>query len=143
MSSCFYCEDGQTRKDLMIEILKLKTSTVYLNRDQKHKGRLVLKFKDHKTEVCQLTPEENQQFFNELSVVCQAMVNLFHPDKINYGIYGDGVPHLHIHIVPKYKDGLQWGGPFKDDVPKVLLSDEEYQDLVNSYKNEITKILSK
>ena len=139
MANCFYCEDGETRKSLMIEICKLKMSTVYLNKDQKHKGRVVLKFKDHKTEVCDLTPEENQNFFSELSKVVKAIVNLYHPDKVNYGIYGDLVPHLHIHIVPKYKDGLQWGGPFKDDVPKVTLSDDEYTQMVAELKAEILK----
>ena len=103
MANCFYCEDGETRKSLMIEICKLKMSTVYLNKDQKHKGRVVLKFKDHKTEVCDLTPEENQIFFSELSKVVKAIVNLYHPDKVNYGIYGDLVPHLHIHIVPNIR----------------------------------------
>ena len=36
MSECFYCEDGEKRKSLMIEICKLDYATVYLNRNQKY-----------------------------------------------------------------------------------------------------------
>ena len=32
------------------------------------------------------------------------MHELFHPDKVNYGAYGDTGHHLHFHLVPKYKD---------------------------------------
>lgn len=140
---CFYCEDGERRKSLMIEICKLKMSTVYLFRDQKHKGRVILKCNRHVNEVFELTPEENQQYFAELSLVCKAIYNTFHPDKINYAIYGDLVQHLHIHIVPKYKDGLNWGGPFVDSPDlKVTLSEQEYQELITKIKEAIDALLA-
>ena len=50
MNDCFYCENGEKLNSLMIEVCKLDYSTVYLNRDQKHKGRCIVMFKDHKTE---------------------------------------------------------------------------------------------
>lgn len=123
----------------MIEICKFEKSTLYLNRDQKHLGRVVLKYHEHKTDPSQLTDEENAIFFSEMREVSKAIMELFHPDKINYGIYGDGVPHLHVHIVPKYKDGLQWGGPFDDTVEKKLLSDEEYNELIEKFKKALGK----
>ena len=57
MNDCFYCENGEKLNSLMIEVCKLDYSTVYLNRDQKHKGRCIVMFKDHKTEYFQLTEE--------------------------------------------------------------------------------------
>jgi len=53
MSECFYCEDGEKRKSLMIEICKLNYSTIYLNRNQKYPGRCVVKLNEHKTEYFQ------------------------------------------------------------------------------------------
>lgn len=135
--NCFYCEDGEKRRSLMIEICSLSVSTLYLNRDQKHRGRCVLKFKDHKTDLSALTQDENTAFFSDLKKVSQALNELFHPGKINYAIYGDLVPHLHVHIVPKYENGLQWGGPFADDIPKQTLSDDEYRVLVNAIKEKL------
>ena len=51
-------------------------------------------------------------------------------DKLNYAVYGDLSPHLHVHIVPKYKGGVSWGQPFSDSLPKVLLTDAEYDAMI-------------
>ncbi len=143
MSECFYCENGEKRKSLMIEICRLTYADVYLNRDQKHKGRIVVKFKDHKTEYFQLTREENAGFFRELALAAEAVFNLYHPDKINYATFGDGVPHVHVHVVPKYQGGLNWGEPFDDTLPKQLLTEEEYSRMVNEIRLEIERLLTK
>jgi len=139
MENCFYCENGEKLRSLMIKICELPHSIVYLNRDQKHPGRCIVALKGHKTEYFQLTPEENAGYFAEVSQVARAIDALYHPDKINYATYGDGVPHVHVHVVPKYKDGLHWGKPFDDSVPKVLLSDEEYAAMVKALREEILK----
>lgn len=139
MHDCFYCENGEKLRSLLIEICELEYSIVYLNRDQKHKGRCNVRFKEHKTEYFQMTPEENAGYFAELAKVAKAIDTLYHPDKINYATFGDGVPHVHVHVVPKYKDGLNWGVPFDDTLPKVLLTDEEYAAMVAELKAEILK----
>ena len=73
VDNCFYCEDGEKRKSLMIEICKFEKSTLYLNRDQKHLGRVVLKYHEHKTDPSQLTDEENAIFFSEMREVSKAI----------------------------------------------------------------------
>lgn len=40
------------------------------------------------------------------------MHEIFNPDKVNYGAYGDTGHHLYFHLVPKYKDGYEWGDVF-------------------------------
>ena len=136
-NDCFYCENGEKLHSLMIPICELKYSNVYLNRDQKHRGRCIVEFKDHKTEYFQLTEEENAGYFSELAKVAKAIWDEFHPDKINYATFGDGVPHVHVHVVPKYKGGLNWGEPFDDTLPKKLLSDEEYEEMVHALRRRI------
>lgn len=139
MNTCFYCENGEKLRSLMIEICELPYSKVYLNRDQKHKGRCIVALKDHKTEYFQMSPEENAGYFAEVSKVAKAIFDLYHPDKINYATYGDGVPHVHVHIVPKYQGGLNWGSPFDDTLPKQLLSDGEYEEMAEALRAEILK----
>lgn len=41
------------------------------------------------------------------------LTRLYHPDKINYLILGDLCPHLHVHLVPKYQGGADWGTMFR------------------------------
>ena len=61
------------------------------------------------------------------------MHKIFNPDKVNYGAYGDTGHHLHFHLVPKYKDGYEWGDVFVMNPGEKTLSDEEYQDMVEKY----------
>ena len=137
MNSCFYCENGEKLRSLMIEICDLKYGKVYLNRDQKHKGRCIVALKEHRTEYFQMSEEENAGFFAEVSVVAKAIYEVFRPDKINYATFGDLVPHVHVHIVPKYKDGLNWGAPFDDTLPKQLLGDNDYDVIIQQLREKI------
>ena len=92
MAECFYCEkDNEKRKALMLDVCELPYSIVYLFRDQKNKGRCVVAFKGHKTEYFQLTPEENAGYFADVAKVAKVLDELYHPDKINYATYGDGM----------------------------------------------------
>ncbi len=135
---CFYCEKAEKLESLMLEIVVLKACTVYLNRDQKHKGRVIIALNRHADEYHQLEEEERNQYFKEVAMIGQAMEHLYQPDKINYGTYGDLVSHVHIHMVPKHKDGLGWGAPFRDPKEdKVFLAQEEYDEIVAEMKAEI------
>ncbi len=137
MNNCFYCENGEKLESLMIPLCELEYSNVYLNRDQKHKGRCVVALKQHKTEYFQLSPEENAGYFAEVARVASAINEVYKPAKINYATFGDFVPHVHVHIVPKYEGGLQWGEAFHDDVPKQLLSDAAYEEIIGALKEQI------
>lgn len=142
MSECFYCEDGEKRKSLMIEICRLKYSTVYLNRNQKYRGRCVVKLNDHKTEYFQMDTEERNGYFAETAAVAKAIFELYHPDKINYATFGDLVPHVHIHVVPKYQNGADWGRPFDDTQGKVVLEEAEYQEMVDALGAKIKELMN-
>lgn len=126
---CFYCTKDQRLLDLMIPLAEMTWSTVYLFRDQKHRGRCVVALKEHKDEIFQLSDEQRNGFFAEVSVMAEAIAACTGAAKINYAIYGDIVSHFHVHLVPKQRDGLQWGGPFTDTLPKEPLSGEEYTAL--------------
>ena len=139
MNSCFYCEENEKRNSIMIKIAELQWSTVFLNRNQILPGRCIVAYKEHKTEYFQLNSEANAGFFAEVSLTAQAIKNIFNPDKINYATYGDLVPHVHVHLVPKYKDKIFWGGPFQDE-PKETLSDSRYNDIIKKIKAELDKI---
>lgn len=143
MNQCFYCENGEKLKSLMIEICELEYATIYLNRDQKHPGRVIVTLKGHKTEYHQLTDEENRGYFKELALAAKAIDEIYHPDKINYATFGDGVPHVHVHVVPKKKGELQWGEPFQDNIEKVLLSDAEYEVVIAKFRETIKQLQEK
>ena len=137
MSECFYCEDGEKRKSLMIEICKLNYSTIYLNRNQKYPGRCVVKLNEHKTEYFQMTKEQRDGYFEELAATAKAIFELYHPDKINYATFGDLLQHLHVHVTPKYENGPDWGKYFRDDAPATVLTEEEYAERVAAIRAKL------
>ncbi len=136
---CMYCDSICAHRDsLMIKICDFKQGTLYLFRDQKNLGRCILAAKEHYSDLTEMTPADLHEFWDEVAKVAKAIHRAFHPDKINYASYADVVKHLHIHIVPKYIGGPNWGGPFADDNPKAL-SDEEYQKIIDTFKKELGK----
>jgi diadenosine tetraphosphate (Ap4A) HIT family hydrolase len=44
------------------------------------------------------------------------------------------LPHLHMHVVPKYKDGYGFGGVFEMNPQKTSLSDSEYAEVIEKIK---------
>ena len=70
--------------------------------------------------------EERDGYFAELAATAKAVFELYHPNKINYATFGDLVPHVHVHVVPKYENGPDWGSPFDDSQGKVELEEQEY-----------------
>lgn len=97
----------------MSEVIELPTSILYMYREQSYPGRCVLAHKKHKYKLTDLTRKEAAEFFDEVRLCAEVIDELYGPDKINYLILGDVSPHLHIHIVPKYKDGPDWGKVFQ------------------------------
>ena len=135
--SCFYCEKDARLLALMTPLAELKWSDVYLYHDQKHRGRCIVALKGHHDELWQLEDRQRDGFFAEVSLVAEAVSRYAHADKINYAIYGDKVSHFHVHLVPKVEGGLQWGGPFTDDLPKVALEPEEFRGVGGAILKEM------
>ncbi len=85
----------------------------------------------------ELTAEERGAYFEEVARVARALMAAFHPDKVNYGAYGDTGHHLHFHLVPKYAEEYEWGGVFAMNPDRVYLSEEEYDGIIAAIKKEL------
>lgn len=136
-NSCFYCEKDQRQKDIMIEVCKLGVSTLYLFKEQTHKGRCIVAYDKHVKELFELDDKELGLFMKDVKTAAIAIQKAFSPNKINYGAYSDKLPHLHFHIVPKYEGGYSWGGTFEMNPQKTFLSDEEYNEIITAIKKNL------
>lgn len=127
LPDCLYCRRDQRLQDLMIEITPLAASTLYLFREQTHRGRCVVAYRSHVNELFELSETELALFMADVARAAKAIKSAFAPDKINYGAYSDKLPHLHMHLVPKYQGGAAWGAPFEMmPANKVLPTDAVY-----------------
>ena len=132
--NCGYCMRGELLDKFGIVICDLSVSTLILFKEQSHPGRCIVAYKDHVSEIVNISKADRDAFFDDVDRAAKAIHAAFHPDKLNYGAYGDTGCHLHMHLVPKYKDGYEWGGVFEMNPGKVLLSDEEYQAMIDKIK---------
>ena len=98
--NCGYCMRGDLLDAFGIFICDLSVSTLILFREQSHPGRCIVAYKDHVSEIVNLTDEERNAYFADVNRAAKAIHAAFHPDKINYGAYGDTGCHLHFHLVP-------------------------------------------
>ncbi len=131
---CGYCMKDSHLDPFGIYICDLDASVLVLFKEQSHPGRCIVAYKDHVGEMVELSDEERNAFFADVNRVAKAIHAAFHPDKINYGAYGDTGRHMHFHLVPKYKDGPEWGGVFQMDPKQTYLSQEEYAEMIAKIK---------
>jgi diadenosine tetraphosphate (Ap4A) HIT family hydrolase len=135
---CAYCARDERLFNVSIEICRLETSTLYLFREQTYRGRCVVALNTHETELFRLDPDTLGRFSRDVSRAAAALQGAFGPDKINYAIYGDLAPHLHFHVVPKYRNGQGWGEPFALlPSEKQYLSEEGYREVIAAIKKHL------
>jgi diadenosine tetraphosphate (Ap4A) HIT family hydrolase len=139
MADCLYCDRNQVQKDLMIEICDLSTSTLFLFKEQTYTGRCIVAYNKHNVELYELNDNDLLNFMKDVNKVAAVLSKIFKADKINYGAYSDKLPHLHMHLVPKYVDGPDYGGTFTMNPQKVYLSDGEYADMINKIKEGLSQ----
>ena len=111
----------------------------YVNifKEQSHPGRCIVAYKDHVSEIVNISEEERNKFFADVTKAANAIHKAFAPKKVNYGAYGDTGCHLHFHLVPKYEGEFEWGGVFEMNPGKVYLSDEEYDAMIAKIKENL------
>jgi diadenosine tetraphosphate (Ap4A) HIT family hydrolase len=126
---------GEAVKGKYVHIADLGASTFYLRREQTYRGRCVLAYKDHVHDIVQLSAEDAAKFFEDVAHAARAIYKALSPDKINYAMYGDTLKHIHMHMVPKYKGGPDFGGTFQQKPsPEVRLTEEECAELADKIR---------
>lgn len=137
-NNCPYCNGGPALADFAYKVDDISdNSTLYLFREQSHPGRMVVAFRGHVSEIADLTPQQLQAYMADVAKVAKLIHKMYKPDKINYGAFGDLNPHLHFHLVPKYKDDFEWGGNFQINPRQKELDEEEAAVIIEKIRKEL------
>ncbi len=117
--------------DCDLRVIQLKHSFVTLNRDQFFPGYTLLFTRRHVTELFHLDGNERAELMDEVSRVARALHGVFRPDKINYELLGNMVPHMHWHLVPRFASEPLWPRPiWSEPHDERILSPEGYRDRI-------------
>ncbi len=130
----------------VIWIADLSISTLLLFRDQRFKGYCILSFAARRaTSLESLSEDEYRSFFHDLRAASRAIRQALNPDHMNYELLGNSDPHLHWHIVPRYKTDPRWGQPIWEGWPRNefnvnrhTLSSAEYDAIVHAIRQQLT-----
>ena len=132
--NCAYCMRGELLDKFGFFICDLQVSSLILFKEQSKPGRVIVAYKDHVSEIIDISEEERNLFMADVARAAKALHAAFQPNKVNYGAYGDTGCHLHMHLVPKYEGGDEWGSVFQMNPDKVYLTDAEYEEMIEKIK---------
>ena len=103
--ACPICPSG---KPLGI-VAKLNAAFVTSSPDSPMRGYCCLVLKRHAVELHELDLDEACALMRDLQRVSEAVQKITGAVKLNYEIHGNTIPHLHVHLFPRYK-----GDPFEN-----------------------------
>jgi diadenosine tetraphosphate (Ap4A) HIT family hydrolase len=138
-SACPMCKDmhlAENEFSLLVE--ELGHSYVRLPRNQYARGWLIVVLKRHACELFELTKTELHGYWDDVAVAAKALERVLHPLKINYMIYGNLVPHVHCHLLPRFSDHEPTPQLFMDiEKHPTFLASEEYHALIGELRAQL------
>jgi len=103
MSNCVLCKDALSPAEGEL-IWRGDDCRVILIHDPDLPGFCRVIWNRHVSEMSELTYGERDLLMNLVFAVERAIKSTMEPFKINLASLGNQVPHLHWHVIPRYKD---------------------------------------
>jgi diadenosine tetraphosphate (Ap4A) HIT family hydrolase len=85
--------------------------------------------KPHVVEPFELADEQSAAFWRETMFAARVLHELFRPTKMNYEIHGNTIPHLHVHLYPRFDGDPYRNGPIDPRRHTFTRSNEELERL--------------
>lgn len=141
---CPLCAPRPDHSEFHDLVRKLSVSSLYLVKEQSYRGTCGLVFDlRHVTRLDELTSQEWTAFSHDLARAEAAVYATVRPDHINVECLGMTVPHLHWHIIPRYRSDPRWGGPIwttdRSELAHARLSDTEQYALAERIASNIPR----
>lgn len=97
-SGCPLCARVQTGD----VVASLDTCVITTDASVRVKGYCCIILKQHRVELHALSGLEGAAFMRDVQRVAAAVQSITGAIKLNYEVHGNVVPHVHMHIVPRY-----------------------------------------
>jgi len=84
---------------------------VYIHENQYYLGRCVIWAKQEDfIDFMDMTEEERKELFDIGNRLKGVLNKLFRPDLFNWASLANETPHLHVHVIPRYKEKREFEG---------------------------------
>lgn len=106
-------------------VAEFPTTWVSAVREAPLPGYACVVCKQHVVEPYDLPQGERAAFWEEAMIAARVLAELFEPSKMNYEIHGNLIPHLHLHLYPRFADDPYDTGALRPDSTTFTRTDEE------------------
>lgn len=104
-SECLFCREPGGE-----ELWRDALCRVVWPREVEHPGLCRVVLHAHVKEMTDLTADQRQRLMQVVFGLEQALRDILLPDKINLASLGNVVPHLHWHVIPRYRSDPHFPG---------------------------------
>jgi len=146
MTNCALCKDELKPEEGQL-IWKGDDCRIILVNDPDLPGFCRVIWNQHVAEMTDLTYGEREHLMTLVFAVEEAIRQVMHPDKMNIAALGNMVPHIHWHLIPRYKDDAFYPGSAwsirVQETPAAILSERRKKsaDLEKAIKAEIASLI--
>lgn len=134
---CAECRSTVPANEFGRTIADLRLSRLRLVENQYVRGYCVLICRPHVSEPYHLSRADRILFFEDMMQAAQALEQVFRPDKMNFQLLGNAIPHLHAHLVPRYYGDPAPGQPLDPTVRTLTLQEPEYVQRVQQLQQAL------
>jgi len=134
---CVICADAHLDENpFSYLVTELPHSFVRLARNQYMPGWTNVTLKRHASELWELADEELAGFWTDVARTARVLDDIYHPAKINYGVFGNLCPHVHCHLVPRmYGDDPTKPPNMTEE--EVHLTMAEYTSIIETLRRQL------
>lgn len=108
-----------------LEVASLTLCQVLLLNDRRYDWLVLVPRREGVTEFLDLAPDDQQQLWQEVTLVAQVLRSTQPDHKLNVGALGNVVRQLHVHLVLRCEEDPAWPGPVWGHSPREPYADEE------------------
>jgi diadenosine tetraphosphate (Ap4A) HIT family hydrolase len=125
MTNCVLCKEDLKPEEGQL-IWRGDDCRVILVNDPDLPGFCRVIWNRHVSEMTDLNYGEREHLMALVFVVEEAVRHVMHPDKVNIAALGNMVPHIHWHVIPRYKDdaffpGSAWSQRTQESPPSKVV----------------------
>lgn len=108
------------------DLIFISHALLYQNETEHYLGHIFLETKRHVADLADLTETEAQALGLYTARVARALMHVLGSVHVYSFVMGDGVPHVHVHIIGRYADAPReyWGAKV-DEWPQAPKGDAE------------------
>ena len=145
MTNCVLCKDELKPEEGQL-IWRGDDCRVILVNDSDLPGFCRVIWNRHVAEMTDLTHGERDHLMALVFAVEEAIRHVMHPDKVNIATLGNMVPHIHWHVIPRFKDdaffpGSAWSSRNQETpMPALEARRKKAQDLSAAIKAAISSL---